>query len=323
MRKNSSRKPGGFGSRQIASAIAVGFAVAVACPPAFAIDMAKTLRKIARVADDVPIAKLDDAATEMASGKFARELVEKTGTRIDDVADRTRALRKLLKESADGLPPAVIKEIDELDGPAQEAMAVLARGSRNISAAIPDVAERSRLIAEGGADTLLVVGRYEDLAEDALRVSTAARLGKLPTPSGGSLSLRDFDDFFISQGDRAKRFWDASVKPNWKLWTGTAALAMVLATPDEYLDEFGNLLHGAVEKIARVGGKVLGGALSSAAAVVEETLWALFKSFVSRPLGATLVGGCGLLALGGLERPIRGLVRLVQSLFTRRSRRRS
>ena len=307
-----------FGRRHgVAAAVVAGLTVAMACPIAEAIDMGRTLRKIARVADDVPISKLDDAATEAASSRFARELVEKAGARVDDVADRARVMRKLLAESADGLPPAVLKEVEALDGPAQETLAVLARGSKKIGAAIPDVAERSRLIREGGASTLLVVGRYEDLADDALAFATDARLGKLPTPSKGNLSLRDFDEFFIKQGDRAKRFWDKSVRPNWKLWLGSTALATVLATPDEYLDQAGELLHGAVSKIARVGGKTLGAAIDTASEVVEVTLWSLFRGFVGRPLGATIVGVGVLLAIGVFERPIRGLFRLFTPLFNR------
>jgi hypothetical protein len=142
----------------VAEAVVAGLTIAIACPIAEAIDMGRTLRKIARVADDVPISKLDDAATEVASSRFARELVEKAGARVDDVADRARVIRKLFTDAADGLPPAVLKEVDALEGPAQETLAVLARGSKKIGAAIPDVAERSRLITEGGAGTLLVVG---------------------------------------------------------------------------------------------------------------------------------------------------------------------
>jgi hypothetical protein len=304
--------------RSVWAAAVAGLTVAMACPIAEAIDMGRALRKIARVADDVPISKLDDVATETASSKFARELLLKEGARIDDVADRTRALRTLIVKSVDGLPPAVLKEVETLEGPAQEAIAVLARGSKQIGAVIPDVAERSRLIKEGGATTLLVVGRYEDLAEDALTFATDARLGRLPTPSKGNLSLSDFDDFFIKQGDRAKHFWDKSVKPNWKLWLGSAALATVLAAPDEYLDQAGDLLHGAAAKIARVGGKSLGAALDTVIVGGQETLWVLFKGFVGRPLGATIVGVGGLLAIGGLERPLRGLYRLFASLFSRR-----
>lgn len=299
-----------------AAAVITGLVLALACPPAVAVDFAGALRKIAKVADDVPISKLDDVASEAASSRFARELVEKAGVRFDDVADRARMVRKMLTESAEGLPPAIVKQIDTLDGPTQETLAVLARGSRKIGAAIPDVAERSRLIREGGANALLVLGRYEDLADDALKVSTAARAGALPKPGGGSLSLGDFSDFFLQQGDRAKRFWDKSVKPHWKLWTGSAALAAVMASPDEYLDQFGELLHGGASKIARVGGKALGIALGVAAEGVQQTLWEVFKVFVSHPLGATITAVLGLLALGGLERPIRGLGRLVAALVS-------
>jgi len=283
-------------------AIGTGIAMALISQNACAIDMAQTLRKIAKVADDVPIAKLDDIAADSASSKFACELVAKTGGKIDDVTDRTRVLRELLMSCADGLPPAVVKQLDSLDGPAQEAMAVLARGSKAVGESIPDLAERSRLIAEGGADTLLVIGRYEDLADDAVKFSAAARAGWLPTPSGGGLSLQDFDGLFLRSGDRGKRFWDVYVRPNWKYWLGSVALAMVLATPEEYLDEAGNFVKGATEKLARVGGKALGGAIGTVGTVVEETFWQLFRGFVSRPIGATVVAVGALFALGGLSR---------------------
>jgi hypothetical protein len=308
---------------RITAMLVAAMAVAMICPAASAIDMGRALRKIARVADDVPISKLDDAATELASSRFARELVEKTGARVDDVAARARVMKKLLAESADGLPPAVLREVDALEGPAQDAIAVLARGSKKISAAIPDVAERTALIREGGARTLLVIGRYEDLADDAVKFAAASRAKVLKTPGGGYLTLGDFDDFFIKQGDRAKTFWDKSVRPNWKLWLGSTALATILATPDEYLDHAGNLLAGAIAKIGRVGGKAIEGALATTGEVVGDTLWTILRAFVSHPLGAAIVGVGGLLALGGLERPIRRVCRLVAflvSLFVSRRR---
>lgn len=290
---------------------------------ASALDAASALRKIARVADDVPISKLDDVATEAASSRFARDLVEKAGGRFDDVVERTRVLRKLLKESAEGLPPSIVKQLDSLEGPSQEAMAVLAKGSKRISNAVPDVAERGRLLAEGGAETLLTVGRYEDLADDAVRFSTAVRASKLPKPSGGSLSLEDFGEFFVKQGDRGKNFWDKYVKKNWKLWLGSAALATVLATPDEYLDQAGNLLEHAAEKIARVGGRLLGIALTTAGTFIEATLWELFSAFVKRPLGATIVAVGGLLALNGMYRPLRSVWSLLGQNVPQGRRRRS
>lgn len=314
------------GSSESKLPIAIGVVACLVMIPAAeracAIDAAGTLRKLARVADDVPISKLDDVATEAASSRFARELVEKAGGRFDDVAERTKVLRKLLKESAEGLPPTIVKQLDALEGPSQEAMAVLAKGSKRIGNAVPDVAERGRLLAEGGAETLLAVGRYEDLADDAVRFSTAARASKLPKPSGGNLSLEDFGDFFVKQGDRGKNFWDKYVKRNWKLWLGSAALATVLATPDEYLDQAGNLLEDAAEKLARVGGRLLGIALNAAGTFVEATLWELFSAFVKRPVGATIVAVGGLLALNGLYRPLRSVWSLFAQGATKARRRR-
>jgi len=309
--------------RAVATGVVASLLMFAAVDHASAIDAAGALRKIARVADDVPIAKLDDVATEAASSRFARDLVEKAGGRFDDVAERTKVLRKILKESAEGLPPSVVKQLDALEGSSQEAMAVLAKGSKRIGNAVPDVAERGRLLAEGGAETLLTVGRYEDLADDAVRFSTAVRASKLPKPSGGSLSLEDFGDFFVKQGDRGKNFWDKYVKKNWKVWLGSAALATVLATPDEYLDQAGNLLEGAAQKLARVGGRLLGVALTTAGTFIEATLWELVSAFVKRPLGATIVAVGGLLALNGLYRPLRSVWGLLGNGTTQSRRRRS
>lgn len=221
----------------------------------------RIVRKAGRVADDVPLGKIDDAVDAVDSARVGRKILDEAGAL--DSASRLKVARKILREALEGADSTLMKHVDQLDGPLLEASVAVAKGSRQVAKSVPDLATRGRFLREGGVDTLTTLGRYEELAADAVRFDAAARAKKLlPVPGRTSVELQDFGRFFAKEGDRAKRFWDGSVRPHWKLWLGGTALAAVMAAPDDYLDDIGNMTKEGIDKV--------GGALASAISKAAE-----------------------------------------------------
>lgn len=276
-------------------------------PPATAANLGKLVRAAGRLSDDVPIGRLDDVASEIASSGAARRALKKAGVVTEDSLARGRAVRRLLGEAVGEVSPTILRQVDALDDVSREVALVLARGSRGVRRNIPDLALRGRFVRDGGAETLAALGLYDDLVEDAIRFDVAVRGGRLLAGTGGRrISLEEFGRFFRTTGDRGHRFWVACVRPHWKLWLGGTALAAVMLTPDDYLDAAGDLTKQGLEKIGRLGGTALAGALEGvvrvageAARGTAETIWAISPPGVREILAlfAAILAGAALLRM--------------------------
>lgn len=283
-------------------------AILLAMPEVQAASLARVVRKAAGVADDIPVRRLDEVVQDAATSRAGRKLLDNLdrGKRLDNLAQESAVLRRAWKEVLGAADTRLLREVDSLPPASQRAALVVAHGGQRLKAAVPDVAVRSRLVREGGAETLAALGRFEDLADDALAFDVALKGGKLPSPPGArALTLNDFGTFFHTSGDRAHRFWTQYVRPHWKLWLGSAALAAVLLAPEEYLDEMGRLTQQGLEKLGRFAGKrlgdVLAGLLAGAGAGTQEVLTGttrtLTRTFFTSVSG--VVSAC-VLAVGAL-----------------------
>jgi hypothetical protein len=290
-------------------------------PTAEAGELATIIRRAGRVADDIPINKIDDVAAELTSSGATRRALRKAGAAADDAVERARTVRRLLKEAMGDVEPALLKQIDELDQPAREVGLILARGSHGVREKIPDIAIRSRFIRGGGAETLAALGLYDDLVDDAILFDGALRAGRiLPAPGGSGLTLENFGRFFRSSADRAHRFWTTCVRPHWKLWLGSSALAAVMLAPDEYLDAAGDLTQQGIEKIGRLGGAVLAGAVrgtihtagDAGKGVIRDTVVASWTTFFQDVWGVLTVFVL-ILAAALLAPPVRRRLRSLVS----------
>lgn len=271
--------------------LVVGLA-GLAAGPAFA-DLGRVVRRIARVSDDVPIRNIDDVVAKSRIRRAARELLEETGTHADDVLARSKVARRALEEAlssieSHSLRHQLLDEVAHLDLPTQEAALVLARGSRRLSDVVPDIAVRSRLLRNGGGEMVASLGRFEDLAEDAVKFDLAVGSGALRSPPGmRNLTSEDFGRFFLDQGKRAHRFWTDYVRPHWKLWLAGTALAAVMLAPDEFLDAVGNLTEEGIKKVGKLGGEVLASAITgtihaageASKQIVRETTQEVSRTF--------------------------------------------
>lgn len=295
----------------LVSVLSLGLVLLTYPRDAHAINFGSLIRQIGRVADDVPLNKVDDVAKELATSKAGRDLLRKGGVRIDDALERSRGLNRLLREAVGETNPSLLKQLDALDEPTREAALVFARGARKIDDAIPDLAMRSQFLRDGGAETVAALGRHPELVDDALQFDVALRAGRLTPPAGmRAVTLEDMGRFIRTGGDRAQRFWTTSVRPHWKLWLGGAALTAVLLTPHEYLDEFGNLTEAGLQKVGTFGGKVLAKALRGTVTgigegskdVVGETVGTIARVFLSDVWGVVTLAS--LLLLAGFAIPL-------------------
>jgi hypothetical protein len=285
---------------------------------AYAVSFAKVVKRAANISDDVPLARIDDVARDAATSRAGRQLVPKSARRAGGAVEQAKWLRKALRETVGPADRALLKQLDELDQPAQEAALVLSRGAKSVRSAIPDIALRSRFIQDAGGETIAALGRFDDLTADAIRFDAAVRAGRIASPSSlEPVAMAEFGNFFLRRGPAGHHFWAKYVRPHWKLWLAGTALTAVLAAPDEYLDATGNLTRDGIKKLAKFGGDLLGktleGTIEGAAEAMESGagrgVASAARVFVSSIWGAisVFVLACILLALLARTWPIRWL----------------
>jgi len=130
--------------------LTMGMWLTVAPDTAQALNFANLIRRISHVADDVPLNQADEVAQDLGRSRAARQILEETGTKLDDAAERGYVLRRLLRESIGESDTQLLRQLDGLDEPAQEAALVFARGANAVREGIPDLAVRARFLREGG-----------------------------------------------------------------------------------------------------------------------------------------------------------------------------
>lgn len=288
--------------------------------------ISRIVRAVGELGDDVPLRRLDPRFAPQR-GRLVEEALKNRARRAAiDSADEIRHLDSLWRELLSPRGETILREVKSLPIPEQRIAYVMSVGAQQLKNTVPDVATRGNLIRHGGPETLLAIGRYPDLAEDALRFDLAIRNQRLlPPPGGRALGTGDFGRFFERTGDRGYSFWQKYVRPHWKLWVGGAALTAVMLAPDEFLDEVGNLTEAGLAKIARFGSKALFDAIRGAArGTIEGTgqglkgvIEAIGTSFVTTFL-TSWSGWIALICLiGAVIAFVKPLRCLLVSIFTR------
>lgn len=268
----------------------------------------RLIRAGTRVADDVPIRQADDFAQNMARSKSVREALAKeirAGLRrtgqADDAAAYARQVSRLLREEAGGLDPTLVRQLDALDTPAQEIAVILQRGSRRLSTALPDLAQRARLVRDGGPETVAALGMFGDeLVDSTLRLDTAIRAGKVISPTGmRAATMADFGQLFVRHGPAAERFWTRYVASHWKAWLAGGALGWYLLDPDGFMNTAGELSEEGFKRLTQATGDATAIAIrgigSGAGEAVRKTGEALRETYFSNWNGLAALAGTLLL----------------------------
>lgn len=254
---------------------------------AYSSTLSSALKRIAKVADEVPIRNLDEIVQNKSTRDVAADVIRRTSGKVDDLADPI-VLNRLLRQSLKNVDPAIIRQIDQLDIPAKQAALVLGRGADNVGRALPDVALRSEFVSKAGAETLLTLGQYDDLVEDALKFDAVANSG-IWKNGPRVMQVSDFGNFFNKNGERAHHFWSKYIRPNWKAVSASTALAVIMVSPDEYLDAAGDFTKQGLTKLGHASGVFLGGAIAGTGdgikVLLNDTATAVYETYLKSFLG--------------------------------------
>lgn len=225
-----------------------------------AVDYASIVRKLSRMPDDIPVARIDDVIANKRTSEAGAALLKRKVKDGRSLAELPSIRKRALQEAVEGLDPSIIRLLDALPSDAQDAVYLVSSGARIMRETIPDIALRADFLRDGGADVLAMLGRRGDLAGDALEFRNYLKAGKLPSlPGERPITLGDLARFMDSNPKQADNFWKTYVKGKEIHWLGTAGLAAVLLAPDDYLDETGNIIQQGVDKLGRIVGSGIEG----------------------------------------------------------------
>ncbi|MGL6226287.1 MAG: hypothetical protein ACRC10_06635 [Thermoguttaceae bacterium] len=250
------------------------------------------VRNTARIADDVPLRSLENAVNP-GSSKMAREMMETTGKGVNNSIPYTKQLlRQIEQTTGPVLDPAVLRTLGKLDEANLEAALLLSRGAQNVTHAVPDIATRAALLRNVDGNTLCVLGRYGNLADEAVLFNRALDSKGIHSASR-AVTLDDFGNFFRQTGQGGYDFWMNTVKPHWKLFAAGGVLAVILITPEEYLNYGIETTAEGVKKIIRVVGKAGGEAGAAVAEGAGEGVVTMLIAMTKSVWGqiALLIGG--------------------------------
>lgn len=235
------------------------------------------IRKAAKVSDETPLKALDETAGP-ETRKMARELVE-DGRKIDRIS-YSRLLGKQVENALSvTADPSLLRTVNTLDDAGKETVLLLCRGGNNVSQAIPDIARRANFLKTMDADTLCVLGRYDNLAREAETMNLYLSTNKIAIPKGmRHVTMGDFGNFFRKNGEAGVEWWQKNVRPHWKAWAAGGALAAILILPESYTDYIIEKAADGSVKIVHAGGKILGETLSAGERSFAEVLKGVFSS---------------------------------------------
>lgn len=230
------------------------------------------MRGTARVADEIPVKKVDDLVAELSKSRSAREAVDAElrkagriaeGGQVARGAARSDEVLRLLRAATNELDPSVLRRIESLDEASREAAFVLAKGGDELVRTVPDLATRARLLQEGGAETVAAVGMFgPEAARAALRLDEAIRGGSVLVKDGSrAVSVADFGNVMTRFGDASWSFWKQYVQPHWKVWAASGALAAYLANPEYFQDTAGKLTEAGFKHLTEFAGEVAAAAI--------------------------------------------------------------
>jgi len=268
------------------------------------------VRKAGKVADDVPLRPMEESMSSPATRKMAQECLETT-RKVDSTIPYSRALVREIKAASGSIvDPAVLRTLDTLDDPSLEVVMLVSRGTKNVTATVPDIARRANFLRQANADTLCVLGRYDDLAREAHKFQNVLANPKyIPSPDGlRRVTLDDFGAFFQKFGQKGHDFWMNTIKPNWGWWITGTALAAILLTPEEDLDKAIEAVGWAAEKVVdtgvnavktvvEVGTDATEDVLETTGEAAGKSIMAILKGFFSTWFGTCVAIVGGLLAL--------------------------
>lgn len=231
------------------------------------------IRKGARLGDDVPLNQADAVAARLARSGAADDFLEqslrRSGKNLDELsagarkAARAAEAGRILKAVSNGMDPALVRQLDNLDEAAKGTALMLAQGSRTLARNVPDIAVRGRLVKAGGADMLAALGMHgDDVTRSAMRLNAALDAGRVMVPAGRRVpTLTDFGKAMTRFGAGSKKFWDTTIRPHWKIWLASGALTAYILDPEGFQNATGELTEAGFQALTQLAGEAAAGAI--------------------------------------------------------------
>jgi hypothetical protein len=226
----------------------------------------RLLRQSAKVGKNVPLTQADDVAAALGRSPEVRKTAEKALENSGKLSPKLKgaareaaekaALAKLLKKLL--IKPELVKQVTALDKASRQTALVLAKGGETLSQAAPDIALRGRLLKEGGPDLIAALGLHgKGAASESIRLATAIQGGTLVLPQGvRAVTLADFGKAMTKYGGASWTFWQDYVRPHWKTWLVSGALAAYLVDPEAFQDAAGRLTREGFRRVTELAGHV-------------------------------------------------------------------
>ena len=224
--------------------------------------------------------RAERVASELSKGGAAGRALSREVGEVADAAVRSRRLQAMIEATLHQPDPALLRQIQALAPAEMEAAVVLARGSRRLIEAVPDVAGRARMLREGGADLVGAVGLHGDeLAREASRLDALVLGGQVPARIADQAALARFAEVMRRGDGGAWRFWQQYVKPHWKKWVAGGAFATYLVNPEFYHDALGNLTKEGTRRVGEIVGAAVGGVIEGSAEGAKSAAGKVWQKF--------------------------------------------
>ena len=267
--------------------------------------LGELLRESARVPENVVVRDMERVARDAARSRAFREAVDaeiREAGKVEKLS-RAEAVLQRLQRFTSKLDPSIHEGLKEIDQGSRETALVLARGGESIQRAIPDIATRSRFLQEGGAEAAVAIGALgDDAAKEAVRLDQAIRAGSLTVREGQTaVGLADFGRVMSQGGEASMAFWKTYVKPHWKIWLGTGALAAYLAAPESFQGAAGQLTEVGFQRLTELAGAVGAAAIRGVGKGSEKaarSVWtAIYETYFTGESGLFAIAGSGFFLL--------------------------
>ena len=161
--------------------------------------------------------------------------------------------------------PVVLKALDDLPpGDQGKFAAIFMDGAQTVRTGVPDIANRSLLLADDSGDILVASSRIGDdfpresfALRKAFDAGTINRIAPNGKPSG---TYRDFNRLMASE--KGKDYWKywQHIRGNWKKYAAGGFVAWFLADPDGFAEAQGLLAERVVGGVTKTTGKIIEGA---------------------------------------------------------------
>ena len=146
MAKNAQARRARTPRRGIHASIASMLLILFATPTAHAQGVRGALddlvRGAAKVADDIPVKKMDDLVADLAKSRGARDAVDMELRKAGQLAGNADVVRgvarseevlRLLRSATSGLDPNVMRRVEQLDDASRDVALVLVRGGDELT----------------------------------------------------------------------------------------------------------------------------------------------------------------------------------------------